>query len=292
MNNYLLDQNNQQKYLNPQTFETLDGRVQKMNQFEFQDYQKDSQIRVDFFKKMYSFLTFEFLFNFGMIALGFDTDLKELLIHTYYQCYEQQNYIICDYHNSPAWLFYVSLIISIILQFTLYFGGTIVRKTPVNYIIFILYLVFYGFTLSAISIFMAISQGKLAVWITWTVDLLIILTFTIYGYFKRERFLSQVNIIPYFIVSAIIIFCIAIPFVFFLIMYNFHYAWMGFFYGLVSIMYGFYLMLETRSIMRKGGLILQIDDYLAGSLLLYGLMVQPLVRIFELLKETCGNRSQ
>ncbi|CAD8087760.1 unnamed protein product [Paramecium primaurelia] len=283
MNNYLLDQNNQQKYLNPQTFETLDGRAQKMNQFEFQDYQKDSQIRVDFFKKMYSFLTFEFLFNFGMIALGFDTDLKELLIHTYYQCYEQQNYIICDYHNSPAWLFYVSLIISIILQFTLYFGGTIVRKAPVNYIIFILYLVFYGFTFSAISIFMAISQGRLSVWITWTVDLLNNLNIYNLWVLKKERD---------FLVNAIIIFCIAIPFVFFLIMYNFHYAWMGFFYGLVSIMYGFYLMLETRSIMRKGGLILQIDDYLAGSLLLYGLMVQPLVRIFELVKETCGNRSQ
>ncbi|CAD8093258.1 unnamed protein product [Paramecium primaurelia] len=286
-NNYLLNQNTQQQYLNPQSFETQNGKPQIMNQFECLQFTifldqgefQNTIIRAEFIQNMYSFLTIEFFLNLGMISLGLYTRMDLWLVHWKYECSEYLKDCL-----TPSWLFYVSLIISLILQFTLYFGGNIARKAPINYIVLILYLVFFGFTFTTICIFMELSLRQMGVWVTWGITFLIIASFMIIGFVNKKEVSLKMG--------AIIIFGISIPFTLFLIFFTFNHIWEKCVYGLIIIIYGCYLMLETRLIMSKGRLNLQSNDYLIGSLLLYGLMLQPLVRIFDILLKIFGRSSQ
>ncbi|CAD8213119.1 unnamed protein product [Paramecium pentaurelia] len=285
INNYLLNQNDQQQYINPQSFETQNGQTQKMNQFQNQGVFQDQQIRVQFFKNLYCFLFFEFLFNLVMIALGIYTDMIFWLLRLYEICYyDEENYQYCFYGVEPSWLFYVSLFISLILQFMLYFKGNLVRNAPVNYIVLILQIVFFGFTFTTINIFWALRLLPIAVWITWGGTFLIIGVFTILAFLQKREISWQVG--------AIVILGISLT-LFIIWIFTFHYypLWAKFLSLVVILIYGFYLILETRLMMSQGRFNLYTNDYLIGSLLLNGLMLQPLVRIFEILSNAFGNRS-
>ncbi|CAD8182565.1 unnamed protein product [Paramecium octaurelia] len=255
-NNYLLDQNSSQQNLNPQSFETQNVIALNTIQIESlysifsldQSQFSDSIVRAQFLRNMYSFLTLEFLLNLVMIALAFYTPMGFWLVSINKGCrYEYNEYENCKL--IPSWLFYVSLFTSIVLQFTIYFGGITTRNAPINYLLLVLYLIFYGFTFSTICIFMLISLGQIGVWATWGVEAIIIFGTSI-------------------LLTIILLLATRI--------------WWVLLTAFISIIYGFYLILEARLIIGTGRLNLQPDEYLVGSLLLYGLILQPLVRIFDI----------
>ncbi|CAD8056019.1 unnamed protein product [Paramecium sonneborni] len=271
-NLYLL--NAQQQYYNPYSFETQGEQTQELNFFNYQGQFQSSNIRSEFIQNMYTFLAIEFLFNLGMMALGFYTGMGSWLVRlNCLQDFEEGfEFYSC---LTPSWLFYVSLFVSIILQMMLYFGGNFARKDPLNYVVLLLQLIFFGFTFATICIFMVLSLQELVVWITWGLIFIIILIFKILGVLnKKEISLLQ---------GAIIIVGASIPLILILIFLRYRLIWEKCLSGFIIVIYGIYLMFETRFIMSNKRLNLQLDQYLFGSLLLNGLMFQPLVRIFEMI---------
>ncbi|CAD8167851.1 unnamed protein product [Paramecium pentaurelia] len=292
--NYLLNKDTLKQYENPSPFETQDEKAQKMDQFQQYIEFSDDQVRVYFLKKVYILLTIEFFINLGMVALGLYTEMLNWFVNMNFDCW-LPGPIVCDYdrfksiqcksnggascniHPTPTWLFYISLIISLILQFTCYFGGQTARKAPLHYVTLILYIIFFGFTLTTICIFMALSLGTITVWLVWGDTFLVIAAMTFYVYVKKSEF-------P-FKDGAILIISTAMLMVFIKLLIQFVFVLEYFYCALFSIIYGFYLMFETKFIMGKGKQQLTIDNYLIGSLLLYALIIQFLVRIYELLEK-------
>ncbi|CAD8214137.1 unnamed protein product [Paramecium pentaurelia] len=112
-------------------------------------------------------------------------------------------------------------------------------------------------------------------------------------FYKKEIFLGKVKIIPYFIVGTVVILGISLPLIFiWMLTYHYYPLWAKFVCLIVILSYGFYLIFETRLILSQERFNLDTNDYLIGSLLLNGLMLQLLVRIFEILFNAYGRRNR
>ncbi|CAD8091307.1 unnamed protein product [Paramecium primaurelia] len=279
-NNQSLDQNGQQQYVNQQFFETSGGNTQKITQSQTQDQSDNFQLRAQFFQKMYVCVTIEFAIYLVIISLGFHTNMGTWLITLQEACIMLIDY--CTYSLAPTVLFYISLIVSLLLQFTLYFSNC-AREAPLKQIVIILYQVSFGLTITTISIFMAISFLEGPVWMIWGNTLLIILMFTIFGCVKQSEITWKIG--------AIIIVGTTIPIMIILILIDTSVVWQKIVGAVIVITYGFYLILDTKFMMNKGRINLE-NEYWRGSLLLSGLMFQPLVRIIEYLFDIFRNRNR
>ncbi|CAD8050161.1 unnamed protein product [Paramecium sonneborni] len=132
--NYLLNQNTQQRYLNIQSFETQSEQTLKIIDFSYSNEFQDLSGRFDFIKKMYIFLTVEFFINYVFLMLGIYTDMINWLYHLFLVCKFENGIEMCEIEFWPTWLFYFSLSISIVLQFILYFGVVFLRQVRTLYI--------------------------------------------------------------------------------------------------------------------------------------------------------------
>ncbi|CAD8060761.1 unnamed protein product [Paramecium primaurelia] len=278
-------QQQQQQYYNPQAFDTQDGKVQKMNDNYgyLADFQ-DAYIRADFVKKVYTLLTLELLITLVMIALGLYTGMAFWLVQLeggfLTECfYSGYGPIICNtgyyLYPAPTWLFYVSFFAALILQCMLYCGGNIARKAPTNYVVLLLYIIFFGFTLTTFCILMAIYWGQAIVWQAWGITFVIVFALTLYACKTKTDFsfkIGAIFILCPTILMLVIMSCIWWSAVIYILLCT-----------LFIVFYGFYLIWETQLIMGKGKLKLSIDDYVIGSLLLYATIIQLFLRIIEIL---------
>ncbi|CAD8085198.1 unnamed protein product [Paramecium primaurelia] len=144
---------------------------------EFQDPQR----RVDFVKNMYNFLTLEFFITSLIIALGMETGVMGWLGYEFEECHNyNENDWECIIYIWLSPLFYVSLAISILLQFSLYFVVNTLRKDPFPYTILILQLFFYGFLVTTICIIARFNIGRASILISMGIIFLAIISQTFY----------------------------------------------------------------------------------------------------------------
>ncbi|CAD8182523.1 unnamed protein product [Paramecium octaurelia] len=269
-NNDLADQNTSQQSFNIQPLETSKGIAESTNQAIYSADFSDPYVRGEFLKKMYCSLIGQFLYNLFMIILTFYAGLINWLV-TEQDCGERNSeYCVV----TPNWLFYVSLVVSIIFSFAIYFGGSTVRKGPIKYLILIFYPLFYGFTFSAIFAFMIYHMHSMGVWEILT-SLFLILVFLNIAYCNRREIScickTIVVIVPPILLAVVFVPIKSVLFGIFL---------QG---TVISMFYGFYLLLESSFIMDSKRLNLQPEDYQITSLLLNGLIVQPLVRAVDII---------
>ncbi|CAD8192137.1 unnamed protein product [Paramecium pentaurelia] len=121
--------------------------------------------------------------------------------------------------------------------------------------------------------------------------LLIILMFTIFGCVKQSEITWKSIYQSIFIIGAIIIVGTTIPIMIILILIDTSVVWQKIVGAVIVITYGFYLILDTKFMMNKGRINLE-NEFWRGSLLLSGLMFQPLVRIIEYLFDIFKNRNR
>ncbi|CAK92247.1 unnamed protein product (macronuclear) [Paramecium tetraurelia] len=272
-NNDLADQNTSQQSFSPQPLETSKGIAENTNQYKYSTDFQDPYVKGLFFKNLYCCLIGQFLYNLLMIILTFSAGMINWLV-TEDDCNqrssrEEENCVV-----TPKWLFYFSLVVSIILSFTIYFGGSAVRKGPIKILIQIFYPIFYGFTFSSIFAFMIYNMHPLGIWETLSSMFLILIFLNIAYCGKREVSClckTIIIIVPPILLS-----------VFFL---SFKAVLYGIFLEgtIISMFYGFYLILEASLILKSRRLNLQPEDYQIASLLLNGLLVQPLVRVADII---------
>ncbi|CAD8165544.1 unnamed protein product [Paramecium pentaurelia] len=250
--NYLLNKDTLKQYENPSPFETQDENAQKMDQFQQYIKCQNVQVRVYFLKKVYILLTIEFFINYGMIALGLYTEMLNWFVNMNFDCW-LPGPIECNYELQEQWSselqksYHAYLVILFVfnylikLQFTCYFGVQTARKAPLHQVSFILYMIFFGFKLTTICIFMALSLGITTVLLVWGDTFLLISVMTFYVYVNKSEF-------P-FKDGAILIIGTAMLMVFIKSLIRFEFALEQFQCALFSIIYGFYLMFKTKFIM-------------------------------------------
>ncbi|CAK77922.1 unnamed protein product (macronuclear) [Paramecium tetraurelia] len=242
----------------------------------------NTQTRADFILKVYIFLTMELAFTFLLVILGLYTNMQQWLVTTgqeesCYCAFGSFSQCGCTYisHYDSTWLFWVSIVFSLILHLILFCGNQRVRQKPWNFIILGLYILFFGFLVTNLCIIIAYEFGVGIVWQAIGITFGFVLALTAYSFKTKTSFTFGIGSI--FLLTPTLVLMLILMGV-----YS-QFALSIFLCTLLVVGQGFFLIWETKAIIGDGKLKLSIDDYVIGSLLLYGSIIQLLWRIMMLI---------
>ena len=210
----------------------------------------DVNIRLGFIRKVYGILTFQLLFTsiFCLCCITSES-LKKFLIS-----------------NVP--LFDILLILEIIVSFTIICCKGISRKVPLNYIL----LFIFTFAESYIVGFICAFTNPKVVFMAATMTFIIVIFLTIYAITTKTDISMQGSLM--FIFSAGLL-CLVI----FNFFFRFKLLHVIICCGCVVI-FGFYIVYDTQLIIGNKSEMIQVDDYILASYMIYtdiiGLFLQLL----------------
>ena len=216
-------------------------------------------IRLGFIRKVYGILTFQLLFTslFSLWCMSSDS-LKNFLVEN-------------------RGLFYLIFILEIVLSFTMICCKGITRSVPLNYIL----LFIFTFAESYIVGFICAFTNPKIVFMAACMTFIIVVFLTIYAITTKNDITMSGSMI--FLLSATFL-C--------LIIFNFFFRF-KFLHVIICCLgvfiFGIYIIYDTQLILGNKTEMLQVDDYILGSYLLYTDIISLFLNLLSLLNMFSSN---
>lgn len=169
------------------------------------------------------------------------------------------------------WLFWTAFTLMIVLAIVLLCARSLARKVPVNYILLLLFTLSEAYMVASITAF----YDPQIVFAAISMTAGIVVGLTVYAMFTRGDITYVIGFIMFFCVTMILS-------LFFMLFWSFKAA-NTLLCALGVILYGFYLIYDTRLIMGQSSWKLQIDEYIVGAMILYIDIIMIFLRILALL---------
>ena len=216
-------------------------------------------IRLGFIRKVYGILTFQLLFTsfFSLWCMSSDS-LKKFLLEN-------------------RGLFYLIFFLEIVLSFTIICCKGITRSVPINYIL----LMIFTFAESYIVGFICAFTDPKIVFMAACMTFVIVVSLTIYAITTKIDITMKGSVI--FLLSASLL-CL----IFFNIFFRFkllHVIICCF----AVFLFGLYIVYDTQLILGNKREIIQVDDYILGSYLIYTDIIGLFLYLLSLLNTISSN---
>lgn len=219
--------------------------------FHSVDSSIDKAIRMGFVKKVYSLLTIQLLITFGAVCLTLMKDVRIFLKNHFY-------------------IFYIAAGVALIVLFLSWCMRKELKKVPWNYILLFLWTISVAYMVMTACAYYDKEIVITAMGLTAAVSV----GLTVYTFISKNDFSYLGNIISLLITEI----------VFYALFGAWFHRWLYFFYCVLCvILFGFYIIYDTKQII--GGLKekFEIDDYVIATLALYTDIVNLFIVLLSLL---------
>ena len=216
-------------------------------------------IRLGFIRKVYGILAFQLLFTsiFTLWCMSSESLKKFLVVN--------------------KGLFYLVFLLEIVLSFTMICCKGITRSVPINYIV----LMIFTFAESYIVGFICAFTNPKIVFMAACMTFVIVVFLTIYAITTKTDITMKGSLI--FLLSASLL-C--------LIFFNFFFRF-KFLHVIICcisvFIFGIYIVYDTQLIVGNKREILQVDDYILGSYLIYTDIISLFLQLLSLLNIFSSN---
>lgn len=212
-----------------------------------------SDMRLGFIRKVYGILSIQLLITTIMTGLTLISDGLKAFI------------------KEHVFLLLLMLILTIILPFIIICFPDLMRHVPQNYILLFIFTFAMGYVVASICAYIKPRIVFMAAFMTFC----IVFTLTLYAITTKTDFTTQGGFI--FILGSGV--CIFVIFGIFTSNKWFH----VFLCSICIILYGLYLVYDTQLVLGKGRDMIENDDYILASFMLYTDIIYLFLRVLELL---------
>ena len=214
----------------------------------------ETKIRLGFIRKVYGILSIQ------------------LLITTIFCIFSMTSSSFQKFFISNIGLFWLTIFLIIIIPFIIICCPNVMRKTPINYIILFIFTFSESYIVGFICSYYSAKIVFMATFMTFTM----VFTLTIYAITTKNDFTMQGGLL--FILGSV--FALFIIFGFFTNNKIFHVI-----LSLAGvILFSFYLIYDTQLIIGNRKELIEVDDYILGSFILYTDIIYIFTRLLQILQ--------
>ena len=214
----------------------------------------ETKIRLGFIRKVYGILSIQ------------------LLITTIFCIFSMTSSSFQKFFISNIGLFWLTIFLIIIIPFIIICCPNVMRKTPINYIILFIFTFSESYIVGFICSYYSAKIVFMATFMTFTM----VFTLTIYAITTKNDFTMQGGLL--FILGSV--FALFIIFGFFTNNKIFHVI-----LSLAGVLlFSFYLIYDTQLIIGNRKELIEVDDYILGSFILYTDIIYIFTRLLQILQ--------
>lgn len=214
----------------------------------------ETKIRLGFIRKVYGILSIQ------------------LLITTIFCIFSMTSSSFQKFFISNIGLFWLTIFLIIIIPFIIICCPNVMRKTPINYIILFIFTFSESYIVGFICSYYSAKIVFMATFMTFTM----VFTLTIYAITTKNDFTMQGGLL--FILGSL--FALFIIFGFFTNNKIFHVI-----LSLAGVLlFSFYLIYDTQLIIGNRKELIEVDDYILGSFILYTDIIYIFTRLLQILQ--------
>lgn len=215
----------------------------------------NTDLRLQFVKKVYSILSAQLAFTFGLVFLSiYSNQFKKF----------QKDYLFI-----VMFCGFLSLVSSLVLLCS----KSLMRKVPHNYILLGTFTLSFGYVVSCMTSCVEPRIVLMAIFLTFGITLAL----TLYS-MTTKKDITYFNSIIFMFASILLFLSFLRLFVSFTLL-DMTYT------GLGAIMGGIYIVYDTKLIIGGGRGEIGIDDYILGSMLIYMDIINLFIKILQILQK-------
>ena len=217
---------------------------------------KDSNVRLNFIKKVYCILTVQMMLTTGVVACA--------LVYPEYDKFAQQN----------MWLLWTSLALNLISMYALVYSRTAARTVPYNYILLFIFTITESYMVSLITL----KYDPQTVLIAAGLTVALFLGLTFYACVTKTDFTICGGLL--FSMLLVLIFASIFSLIF-------KSRQLEIIISAISlVIFSIYIIYDTQLIVGNGEIQLEIDEYVFAAMNLYIDIIQIFLEILKLLGDS------